>query len=109
VRRLYLVSLFLIASCTPMQWEKADASPEEFQVDDAECRQFAWREANFRAWGYPMMMGPVLARDATGRGVFVWPMSPLYDPYGHQLMEENRLAHFCMEWKGYRLVPAPKQ
>jgi len=32
-----------------------------------------------------------------------------YDPYGHQLMEESRLAHFCMESKGYRLVPAPKQ
>ena len=36
-------------------------------------------------------------------------MSPLYDPYGHQLWKRNRLAHFCMEWKGYRLVPAPKQ
>jgi hypothetical protein len=30
------------------------------------------------------------------------------DPYGHQLMEENRLAQFCMESKGYQLVPAPK-
>ena len=87
-----------------MQWEKADASPEVFRADDEECRQMAWRESHFRAWHYPMAFGPVLARDAMGRGFFVWP-----DPYGHQLMEENRLAHYCMEAKGYRLVPAPKQ
>ena len=42
-----------------MQWEKADASPEQFQVDDAECRQFARAKPN-RASGYPMMIGPVL-------------------------------------------------
>jgi hypothetical protein len=99
MRRLSLASLFLIVACTPMQWENADASPEQFQIDDAQCREFAWRESHFRYWGYPMMIGPA-----------VWPMSPMYyDPYGHQLMEESRLAHFCMESKGYRLVPAPKQ
>ena len=30
---------------------------------------------------------------------------PMVDPYGYQLMEENRLAQFCMESKGYKLVP----
>jgi hypothetical protein len=54
-------------------------------------------------------VGPVFARDAMGRGIFVWPSTPMVDPYGYQLMEENRLAQFCMESKGYALVPAPKQ
>jgi hypothetical protein len=31
------------------------------------------------------------------------------DPYGYQMMEETRLAHTCMEAKGYKLVPAPKE
>jgi hypothetical protein len=109
MRRLSIALLLVIAACTPMQWEKADATPEQYRADDAECRQFAWRESNFHAWHYPMMIGPVLVRDPAGRGVFVWPTSPMYDPYGHQLMEESRLAHFCMEAKGYRLVPVPKQ
>jgi hypothetical protein len=109
MRRLALFSVLLIAACTPMQWEKADASPEQFRADDEDCRQLAWREAQFRSWHYPAMIGPVFARDASGRGFFAWPMSPMSDPYGYQLMDEQRLAHFCMEARGYRLVPAPKQ
>ena len=108
MRRFALVSLFLVG-CTPMQWQKADATPEQFQADAEACRQHAWREASFRAWHYQTMLAPVFARDATGRGLFIWPSGPMVDPYGHQLMEENRLAQFCMESKGYQLVPAPKQ
>jgi hypothetical protein len=55
------------------------------------------------------MLGPAVARDPSGRPFMVWPTSPLVDPYGYQLMEENRLAQLCMESKGYALVPAPKQ
>ena len=33
----------------------------------------------------------------------------MVDPYGYQMLEENRLTQFCMEAKGYVLVPAPKQ
>ena len=92
-----------------MQWQKADVSAEQFRADEQECRQRAWQEASWRGWQYTTMLGPVFARDASGRGFFVWPSTPLADPYGHQLMEENRLAQFCMESKGYQLVPAPKQ
>ena len=55
------------------------------------------------------MMGPVFVRDLAGGGYFVWPSTPLADPYGYQLMEENRLTQFCLEAKGYALVPAPKR
>jgi hypothetical protein len=97
------------AGCTPMQWQKTDATPVQYQADEQECRQSAWREASVRSWHYQAMVGPVFARDAAGRGFFVWPSGPMVDPYGHQLLEENRLAQFCMESKGYQLVPVPKQ
>jgi hypothetical protein len=31
------------------------------------------------------------------------------DPYGYQMLEENRLTQFCMQAKGYVLVPVPRQ
>ena len=109
MRRAVLVSLFLLNACTPMQWQKADASPEQLRADEEACRTHAAREANLRAWHPHTMLTPVFARDATGGGFFVWPSTPMVDPYGHQLMEENRLAGFCMESKGYALVPTPKK
>jgi len=108
MRRFATLALALASGCTPMQWHKQDVSAEQFRADEQECRQNAWREASWRSWRYQTMMGPVFARDATGRGFFMWPSTPMVDPYGHQLMEEYRLAQFCMEAKGYKLVPATK-
>jgi outer membrane biogenesis lipoprotein LolB len=105
--RSALLALALLCGCTPMQWEKQDVSPEQFRADEDYCRQAAWREANMRAWQY-QTLSPVFAQDPSGRGSFVWPSSPFVDPFGYQLIEENRLTQFCMEAKGYQLVPAPK-
>jgi hypothetical protein len=109
MRRFAAFAFALACGCTPMQWQKQDVSAEQFQADEQECRQSAWREAQFRSWHYQTMLGPAFARDASGRGVFVWPTTPMVDPYGHQLMEENRLAQFCMESKGYKLTPVPSK
>ena len=108
-RLVALLLAFAAVGCTPMQWQKADVTPVQFQADEQECRQAAWREASLRSWHHHAMVGPVFTRDASGRGFFVWPSGPLVDPYGHQLLEESRLAQFCMESNGYQLVPAPKQ
>jgi len=109
MRRLVFFAFVLTSGCTPMHWQKADVSPEQFQADSQECRDSAWREASYRTWHYQSMLGPAVARDASGRPFTVWPASPMVDPYGHQMLEESRLAQFCMEAKGYQLVPAPKQ
>jgi hypothetical protein len=109
MRRLAIVALVLACGCTPMQWEKAEVSGEQLRADQQECQQAAWREAQWRSWSHQTMLGPVFARDATGRGFFLWPSGAMVDPFGHQLMEESRLSQFCMESKGYKLVPAPKQ
>ena len=108
MRRLAVLAFAAACGCTPMQWHKDGATPEQFRADEADCRQRAWQEASIRAWQYQSMMGPVFVRDPAGGGYFVWPTAPLADPYGYQLMEENRLAQFCLEAKGYALVPAPK-
>ena len=109
MRRIALFALALAAGCTPMQWQKADASAEQLRADEEHCRQRAWHEASLYAWQYYGMWGPVYARDPYGRGMMVWPNNAIIDPYGYQMLEEDRLAHFCMESKGYKLVPVPKQ
>jgi hypothetical protein len=105
MRRTVPFVLALACGCTPMQWQKENVSAEQLRVEEQECRQAAWREASLRNWHYQTMSAPVFARDAAGRGVLVWPSTGVVDPYGYQLMEENRLAQFCMEAKGYTLVP----
>jgi hypothetical protein len=109
MRRLVAFAFAAACGCTPMQWSKPDLSPAQFQADMNECRARAWNEASVRTWQHQSAMAPVFARDASGRGFFVWPSTPLADPYGYQMMEETRLTQFCMESKGYELVPAPKQ
>ena len=60
-----------------------------------------------RSWHYQTMLGPVVAVDPGQLHGLAEHL--VVDPYGYQLMEENRLAQFCMESKGYQLVPTPKQ
>lgn len=98
----------LAAGCTPMQWVKADARPEEFERDMTECRQQAFREAHSRFW-YRHPIGPTVFRDSLGRPFVVWPTGPFNDPFSDQFMEESRLTDFCMRAKGWDLVPAPKK
>jgi hypothetical protein len=109
MRRFAAFALVLACACTPMQWQKEDFTAGQLRADQQDCQQAAWREANVRSWQYQSMLGPAFASDPSGRGYFVWPSSPMVDPYGYQLMEENRLAQFCMESKGYQLVRVPKR
>ncbi len=97
-----------VAACAPMQWVKEDASPAELQADMAACRQAAWRESWFRSWHYRPIT-PLLIRDAMGRPFYLWPHGPFYDPFYDPFLEESRLTQFCMESKGYRLVPVGKE
>lgn len=75
-------------ACTPMQWVKPDASPEQVAQDAAQCQDAAWREARLRSWPYY----------GAGRRFGGGFNAPFY--------EEGRLAEFCMRVKGYELVPA---
>jgi hypothetical protein len=109
MRRFAAFALVLACGCTPMQWQKENFTAEQLRADEQECQRAAWREASLHSWYYPPMVGPVFARDASGRGFFVWPSTSMVDPYGYQMLEQNRLAQFCMEAKGYKLVPAPRQ
>ena len=98
-----------LVACTPMQWVKPDAPREQVMRDEEECRNLAWREANVRGSLYAPV-APVFTRDATGRGAMIWPSGAYVDPFAYQVMEENRLAQFCMEAKGYSLERAePKK
>jgi len=97
----------VLAGCTPMQWVKrGGATPEQFDQDRAQCRQQAWGEAQWRMW-LARPLGPIPARDRFGRAFPFWPSyGPYADPFFDPYMEELRLTNFCLQAKGYELVPA---
>jgi hypothetical protein len=97
------VALGLVA-CTPMQWVKPDAPAEQARSDEQACRQAAWREAQFQSYQYQYQFQPIVV----GPGQVVLPSGAFVDPYAHQFVAESRLADFCMESKGYQLVPVPR-
>jgi hypothetical protein len=100
-------ALAVLAGCTPLQWVRADATPEQLAQDSMHCQQEAWREARLRAWHF-RPLGPVPFRDSTGRHFLGWSYDPWADPFGDPYMEEGRLAQFCMRSKGYELQPIEK-
>jgi hypothetical protein len=98
-------SVLLLAACTPMQWVKPDVDAGQMKRDEQACQQAAWREAQYHAYWYQHQFQPIVV----GPGRVIYPTGAYVDPFAHQLMQENRLAQFCMESKGYQLVPVPKQ
>ena len=105
---LPVLAAALLAACAPMQWVKQDAAAGQLDADLAECRNQAWQESRMRlAFYHPM--APAVVSDSLGRRFLVYPYGPFADPFGHQFMEENRLADFCMHNKGWALQEAPKQ
>lgn len=106
MRRIALLALLAMGGCTPMQWTRPDASPEQLSRDLKECQDEAFWEAQRRPLGFPTM-GPVVVQDSAGRRFFVYPYGPFADPYGDRFIEEGRLANGCMRSRGYQLAPAP--
>jgi hypothetical protein len=100
---LCAVLLLAAAGCTPMAWVRQDSGPEELKQDLSQCRQDAWREAQWRSFLY-RPFGATTIVDRFGRRLVV-PYSPFGDPFGDSLLEESRLTDFCMRSKGYALVP----
>jgi hypothetical protein len=96
-----------LAACTPMQWVKEGAAPEQLRADLGECQQQAWQESFSRTLSY-YPMAPAVVHDSLGRRMIVYPYGPFADPYGHRFMEEGRLTSFCMQNKGWSLQEVPK-
>jgi hypothetical protein len=107
MKRLSLALLLVAAGCTPMQWARPDATPEQIEADSQYCQQVAWNEARLSYMGTFGAYGGSMYRDPLGRRFVASPFTPL-DPLGDRDMEEQRLANFCMRSRGYELVPAPK-
>ena len=78
-----------LAACTPMQWVKPGATPEEMSRDATQCQDEAFLEANTHLWPY-----------YRGRRLSSLRNDPFFD--------EARLTNFCMRIKGYELVPGAR-
>jgi hypothetical protein len=103
--RLIALLVLLAAGCTPLEWTRPGASPDELRQDVAYCRQEAWREAQWNSFLFlNRYYGATTVVDAQGRRIVV-PNSPFGNPFGDRYIDEARLAHFCMRAKGYELVP----
>jgi hypothetical protein len=105
MRRAWIAFVAVLATgCTPMQWVRDDATPEQVAGDFRQCQQAAWQEENTRTMGFSAF-SPWISRDAFGRPFMFQPAGPFYDPYSDRYMDEQRLANFCMRAKGYALTP----
>ena len=87
-----LTLLLLLAGCTPPQWTRPDATPEQAKADAADCQQRAFREAQWYSFAYR-------PTNRYGR----------YPLWGDPFFDEARLARFCMEARGYELEAAEKR
>src|SRR5687767_13574532 len=88
-----------LAGCTPMEWVKPDAAVDQVLGDEQACRVAAAREASYHGYWYQHRIQPVIA----GPGQMILPSGAVVDPYAQQFLDASRLAHFCMESKGYEL------
>lgn len=83
-----------------MQWVKLDADPEAVRRDLAECQREAWLRSYDRVFWDDLAL-PRFVHDRQGRPVVVRPYGPFSDP----MLVQGRLEQYCMQDKGYRLVP----
>lgn len=100
-RKTAIAASVLLAACTPMQWMKAGADPAEFRRDLAECQREAWLRSYDRAFWADLAL-PRVVHDRQGRPIVLRAHGPFSDP----IFVQGRLEQFCMQDKGYRLVPA---
>ena len=102
--RLWIVATsFVLAACTPIDWTKPGANPEQVAADSQQCGQEAYRQASYLYPGYTAF-GPT----AFGRHFVSRPAGAFFDPYSDRRLEETRIANFCMRAKGYDLAPVSK-
>ena len=90
-----------------MEWVRPDTTPEQLDADAARCQRDAWYEASSYYWYY-RPLAPMVFRDGLGRPVFARPYGYASDPFGDPMLEEARLAQFCMRNKGYELAPVAR-
>lgn len=88
-----------VASCTPMHWEKPGIAPDLAEADNLDCYHRADAQA-FRfggGWWYDPWPG----------AYFPFRRYPFHDPFWEHdwAFVRQDLHRFCMESKGYRLVP----
>jgi len=95
------VIAFLVAGCTPMQWQHAVSGMPPSQDDLNYCRQSAYYEAQRQAFLNDFMWPP-FAYDRSG---VIRPVP--FGSHRNRFFLEQDLFDYCMRAKGYRLVPVP--
>lgn len=101
-RLLALGSFALATGCAPVTWEHQASGSPPTAAEAAECRRSAYMEAQHQA-SFHSFARQRFYQDGTGRIIYdSWLPFGRYEPF---LLEPD-LFRFCLEAKGYRLVPA---
>jgi hypothetical protein len=96
-RVLSLLLVSLLSACSTSEWVRQDVTAEQADREQIDCQRWAARETSLRAEGfYGPAYGPYgpFAGRRYGAGAM--------DPSGHRMLEEARLADFCMRAKGFQ-------
>lgn len=103
-RFLSLLSLLSLIACAPAtEWARPDTTPAQIAADQKACDSIAAAQALDESFAsgpkYPPLRDTqfMYGRDDDGGGV-----SSSYTRRGPRLYE---LAEYCMQQRGYRLVP----
>ena len=95
----------LLSACAPaLVWSRPGVGPETLQMDLAECRDLARREATLESLQRRTRIAPYHVFDRHGNVVGTAPFPR--EPFDDDFFIERRMNRFCMRAKGYDLVPA---
>ena len=99
-RIVFPLLALLLCACAANEWVRHDVTAEQADRDQIECQRWASREASVRADGfYGPGYGPYgpFASRRFGPGAT--------DRSAYHMLDEARLADFCMRAKGYQRAP----
>lgn len=97
-----MLLIAVLAGCTPLEWRKDGASPEDLSRDQAACSAQARNEAAHRLPS--PIRAPHVISDPQGRAVVIRPASTDSERFAL----EQDLQRRCMQDLGYALQTPPK-
>src|SRR5690606_11796944 len=110
IRRAIPVAVLLsFAACAPStEWSRADTTPEQLAADERACAEIAQYQALDESFAsgpkYPPLRDTqfIMDSDAEGGG------GGMVASYSRRGPREYELTEYCMQQRGYQLVPVRK-
>jgi len=111
IRNLAVMGLLAVVACAPTtQWERVNTSPSQQAADEKQCLDIAgyqaWDESEKSKPIYPPFRETQFNTDGGGGGEDGGGITTSYSRRGARVYE---LSEYCMQQRGYHLVPIAKK